>query len=329
MTKLAPTLEFFFTTYLPGQQGASSHTVTAYRDTWRLLLVYLQDQHHLSPAHLDFQDLNATTITGFLTYLQDQPGNSNATRNARLAAIHAFFSYAAYRHPEHAQLIAHILALQPKKAPKAQIDFLDDDEVQALLSAPDTNRKAGRRDQLIIHTLISTGLRVSELTSLTWSDISLSTPPYLACHGKGRKDRTTPLDQGLVELMRQWHTETTTKQTPATTPVFTAQGTQRALSSDAIAQRLNTHVTTAAKECPSLTTKIVSPHVLRHTTAMRMLAAGIDIATIALWLGHESIASTRVYLHADMTAKQRTLDRMAPPQTPSGRYQPNDDLLNS
>jgi integrase/recombinase XerD len=325
MSPLAPTLQSFFTTYLTGQKGASAHTIAAYRDTWRLLLTYLGGQRHLRPSAIDFTDLDAEMVTGFLTYLETGRGNSPATRNARLAAIHALCRYAAYLHPEHAALIARVLAIAPKNTTKSPISYLTDAEVEALLAAPPTTRWAGRRDRLIMLTLVTTGLRVSELTRLTWADLHLSRPAHVLCHGKGRKDRITPLNPDTCQGLRAWQEET--HWSSSDSPVFTAQGTGRPMTTDAVEQRLRVQTNAAATICPELAAKTVTPHVLRHTTAMRMLAAGIDVATISLWLGHESIESTQAYLHADMGIKQRALDRTAPPETPPGRYVPADTLL--
>lgn len=325
MTLLAPTLQSFFTSYLVGQRAASGNTVIAYRDTWRLLLVYLRDTRNLTPERVDVADLNAETITAFLTYLEQTRGNSASTRNARLAAIHALFHHAVYQLPEHAELIARVLAIAPKNTSRPDINYLSDAEATALLGAPPMNRWAGRRDRLIILSLIATGLRVSELTTTTWADITLNTPAYLRCHGKGRKDRTTPLSPEVRTGLGAWRRENPGLN--ADNPVFPAQGTRRTMTTDAIALRLAIHTRTAAQTCPTLAGKRVTPHVLRHTTAMRLLAAGIDTATIALWLGHESIESTGTYLHADMSIKQRALDRTAPLGTTPGRYRPSGGLI--
>lgn len=326
MTSIAPTLQTFFSVYLPTQHGASHHTTTAYRDAWKLLLRFLNEQKHIEPSAVQFTDFTDETIPEFLNYLELTRHNTIATRNARLAAIHAFFAYAAYKHPEHAHLIAHVLAIRPKKTGKRDIDYLNEEQIQALVAACDPSRWVGRRDLLMLHLLISTGFRVSELTHLTWSDISLDRSPYLLCHGKGRKDRTTPVTKDLARLLTDWQNENR-HEPRADTPVFTAQGSTRAMSTDAVAQRLHVIAQRAARLCPSLESKTISPHVLRHTTAMRMLHSGIDIATIALWLGHESIVSTRAYLHADLTMKEQALARTASVGTPHGMYQPSESLL--
>jgi integrase/recombinase XerD len=325
VTALAPTLQSFFTVYLIGQRGASAHTITAYRDTFRMLLEFTYQRTGIHPSDLDISMIDADLIAGFLTYLEQDRGNVARTRNARLAAIHSLFRHAALNHPEHADTIAKVLAIAPKNTHRTILTYLTDPETDALLGAPNRATWTGRRDHLIILTMIGTGLRVSELTGLTRADIQPAPPgPHVACHGKGRKDRITPLDTQTATALTVWLQE---NPTPPAGPVFTAQGTSRKMTTDAVAQRLKVHTAHAARTYPTLTGKIITPHILRHTTAMRMLAAGIDITTIALWLGHESPESTRPYLHADLQLKQRALDRTAPPNTTPGRYTPTDTLL--
>ena len=324
MSALTSTLETFFTSYLAGQKAASRHTIASYRDTWRLLLKYVHQRKHVRVDRVDFTDLDAETIIAFLKHLEVDRGNSPSTRNARLAAIHAVFGYASYHQIQHADLIARVMAIAPKSTPRPDISYLSDPEVDALLAAPITTRRVGRRDQLIIATLVATGLRISELTGIRWSDVQLDPPSYLRCHGKGRKDRTTPLPPSLVKALRDWRAETS----PAGEGlVFTAQGSDRAITNAAVTKRLAVHAAVAETKCATLQGKSVTPHVLRHTCAMRMLAAGIDAATISLWLGHESIDSTGPYLHADLSIKQRALDRTATPDTETGRYKPARGLL--
>ncbi|WP_125617097.1 tyrosine-type recombinase/integrase [Specibacter cremeus] len=325
MTALAPTLQAFFTDYLVGQRDASRHTISAYRDTFRLLLGYIHERTGTTPNDLDFSVVNAELIAGFLTMLEDRRGNSARTRNARLAAIHSLFHYAALRHPEHADLIARVLAIARKNTDSTLMTYLNENEVHALLAAPNRATWTGRRDHLMILMMITTGLRVSEITSLTRADTQPDAPgAHIACHGKGRKDRITPLETGTANELHTWFRE---NPGPPTAPIFTANGTNRPMTTDAVAQRIKHHSLGAAATCPSLATRKITPHILRHTTAMRMLAAGIDITTIALWLGHESPASTRPYLHADLQIKQRALDRTAGPHTTPGRFTPSDDVL--
>lgn len=326
MSTLTATLQAFFTTYLTGQRAASQHTICAYRDTWRMLLTYLHDTTGTRPADIEVTDLNVEAITGFLQHLETQRHNTVRTRNARLAAIHSLFSYAAYRHPEHVDLIARVLAIQTKNTHTTILTYLTDTEVKTLLNAPDQSTPTGRRDHAILLTLITTGLRVGELIALTHQDLHLTKPAHLRVHGKGRKDRITPLNPTTATTLRRWTAEGPSHHQHS--PVFTAQGHTTPISTDAIAARIRVHTKTAAMTCTALIGKNVTPHTLRHTTAMRMLDAGIDITTIALWLGHESTESTQPYLHADLGMKQRALNRLTPPAAPTARrYRPDDQLL--
>jgi integrase/recombinase XerD len=325
MSALAPTLQSFFTSYLVGQRAASDHSITAYRDTLRLLLAYVHERTGIQPSDLDISVLDAELIAGFLTMLEERRGNSVRTRNARLAAIHSLYRHAALRHPEHAELIARVLAIPTKNHAQTILTYLTTPEIDALLASPPRTTWTGRRDHLLILLMITTGIRVSELTALTRSDIHTNKPAaHIATTGKGRKTRITPLDTTTTAAIRAWLTE---NPRPSATPVFTARGTARKMTTDAVAQRLKLHAATAARTSPTIATKNLTPHILRHTCAMRMLASGIDATTIALWLGHESPDSTRAYLHADLQIKQNALDRTAPPRTRHGRYHPPDKLL--
>ena len=324
MTLLAPTLEAFFTTRLTGQLGASAHTVAAYRDTWRLLLRYVVDTTGTAAQSIDLAQLDAELIGQFLTHLEHERGNSIATRNARLAAVHSLFAYAAVEHPEHAGSISRVLAIPAKRRQRrTDITYLTDPEVTALLNAPDQGTPAGRRDHAFIQVAVTTGLRVSELTGLRVGDVHLGTGAHVLAHGKGRKDRSTPLDHASVTVLRDLLGDTMTNRDRY---VFTTRTGTR-MSRDAVAVRLTLHATTAALTCPTLTGKNLTPHVLRHTAAMRLLAAGVDSTVIALWLGHESIDTTQVYLHADLATKENALARTTPTSSRTGRYQPEDDTL--
>jgi integrase/recombinase XerD len=322
VTLLAPTLQAFFTTRMASQFGASPHTVTAYRDTWRLLLSYLADITGTPPQNLDLAALTAEHVSGFLTHLEVVRGNAVSTRNARLAAIHALFGYAAYRHPEHAATISQVMAIPAKRHHRTDLTYLTPPEITALLAAPDHTTRAGRRDHALLQVAVTAGLRVSELTGLRLDDIHLGTGAHVVCRGKGRKNRITPLDTQTVEVLRAY----TTALPPGTDFVFpTRTGTR--MSRDAVAARLTEHAATAGATCPTLASKRITPHVLRHSAAMRLLAGGIDSTVIALWLGHESIDTTRIYLHADMKIKERAMDRTAPTGTQPGRYMPTNDKL--
>jgi len=323
MTALAPTLQAFFTDRLARQRQASPHTIAAYRDTWRLLLSYAATQAGRQPSELDLTDLDAPLIGTFLDHLERERGNSARTRNARLAAVHSLFRYAALRHPEHAEVIARVLAIPPKRFGKALVTWLTEPELAAVLAAPDRSTWAGRRDHALILLAAQTGLRLSELTGLTISDIHLGTGVHVSCTGKGRKQRITPLTTGTVAVLRAWLAE---RRGQPAQPLFPNRTGGR-LSRDAIEHRLAKHTTTAAARCPSLNAKAITAHTLRHTAAMRLLHAGTDTSVIALWLGHEQAETTQIYLHADLELKERALARTTPLDTRPGRYRPPDKLL--
>ena len=325
MSALSPTLQSFFTDYLVGQRGASAHTITSYRDSLRLFLGYLNERTGVAPSALEFSDLTVERVANFLTMLEEERANGPRTRNARLAAIHSFFNYATLRHLEHAELIARVLAIPPKNTQRSDVTYLSDLEVEAMLAAPDRTTWTGRRDHALLLVLVTTGLRVSELNFLTRADVCTERhAAHVVCHGKGRKDRITPLDSLTAKILRVWVSENVGLDTE---PLFAARGTRRRMTTDAVAQRVKLHSATATATCPTLVNRNVTPHVLRHTCAMRMLAAGLDATTISLWLGHESPDSTRPYLHADLALKQRALDRTTPPHTRPGRYSPPDKLV--
>jgi site-specific recombinase XerD len=325
MTALAPTLQSWFTDYLIGQRGASTNTITAYRDCMRLFLGYAHGRHGIPPSKLGFDHLDERTVTGFLDMLEHDRHVSVSTRNARLAAIHSLFSYASLRHPEHAELIARVLAIPSKAATRVRVVYLDDAEVDALLATPDRQSWSGQRDHAWLLLMITTGIRVGELTGLHRCDLSASRPAHIVVTGKGRKQRIVPLNKITASTLAVW-----TRANPAApeAPLFPARGRSGgAMSSDAVAQRVALHASRAADHVPSLKVKNPTPHALRHTCAMRMLASGLDVTTIALWLGHASPAATRHYLHADLGLKERALERTAPPRTRPGRYKPADKLL--
>ena len=323
MTPLAPTLEAFFTDRLLCQQRVSPNTIASYRDTFRLLLTFAQQQTGRSPARLELTQLDAAMIAAFLKHLETDRGNSPRTRNVRLGAIHGFFNYCALRHPEHAALIARVLAIPAKRHEKRIVTFLTPEETKALLDSPDRSTWTGRRDHALLLCAVQTGLRVSELIGLANADVQLATGPHLRTFGKGRKERVAPLTSQTVAVLKNWTRER--GGLPAD-PLFPTR-TGRPLTRDAIERRLAKHVNSAQPRCPTLCTKRVSMHVLRHTAAMMLLTAGVDTSTIALWLGHEQERTTHIYLHADLAIKQRALDRVTPPNGRPGRYRPPDRLL--
>ena len=276
-----------------------------------------------TPARLELSHLDAPLIGAFLEHLEQQRGNSPRTRNVRLAAVHSFFHYCALRHPEHAALIQRVLAIPAKRSERAIVTFLNPEEVKALLSSPDRSTPTGRRDHALLLTAVQTGLRVSELLGLACRDVQLGTAPHLRCLGKGRKERIAPLTHQTVAVLGVWMRERNGQ--PAD-PLFPSR-TGGPLSRDAVERRLAKHLAAAQRNCPTLRAKRVTMHVLRHTAAMMLLTAGIDTATIALWLGHEQERTTHVYLHADLELKQRVLDRTTPPNARPGRYRAPDILL--
>ncbi|HEY2654040.1 MAG TPA: tyrosine-type recombinase/integrase [Solirubrobacteraceae bacterium] len=323
MTELAPALQAFFTERLIIQRGSSPETVAAYRDAFRLLLRFAHEQTGKQPFELDIDDLDAPLIGAFLKHLEEDRGNSPRTRNARLGAIHSFYRFAALEHPEHAHTIARVMAIPTKRHERNTVSYLDRDEIKALLAAPDTGTWLGRRDHALLALMIQTGVRVSELTGLRVSDLYLGTGPHIRVTGKGRKKRATTLTSETVKVVRAWITE---RRGQPDDPLFpTRQGRQ--LSRHTVGVIVTKHATTAAGTCPSLTTKRVTPHTLRHTNAMLLRAKGVDIATIALWLGHESTQTTHIYEHADPKLKEQAIERTAPLGTKPGRYRPPDTLL--
>jgi len=323
MTAVAPILQSFFTDKLINQRQASPHTIAAYRDTFRLLLTFAQQTTGTQPWRLDLSQLDTGLVTAFLQHLEVDRGNSARTRNARLAAIHSLFRHAALHAPEHCETIQRVLAIPGKRTTTTVLCFLDDQESTALLAAPDRDTWIGRRDHALLLLALQTGLRVSELTQLNCSDVHLGTGPHVRCTGKGRKERATPLTPPTVTVLRDWLTD---RDTTASSPLFYSRRGGR-MSPDAIEARITKYHKAAAHQCPSMATKKLSPHILRHSTAMSLLHAGVDIAVIALWLGHESIQSTQAYLHADMKLKEQALERTSPPDVTPGRYQPADPLM--
>jgi site-specific recombinase XerD len=324
MTALAPTLQAFFCDRLITQRDASPRTVAAYRDTLKLLLRFASEQTGKQPCRLDFADLDAQLIGAFLNHLEHERGNSPRTRNARLAAIHSLYRYAALRHPEHADTIGRVIEIPSKRHERAMISYLDKPEITALLKAPDRETWLGRRDHALLLLMIQTGVRVSELCSLRVRDLSLDSGAHCRVVGKGRKARSAMLTAETIKILRPWCRERQGQPEDSLFP--TRRGGP--LTPKAVAWLLDKHTTTAARHCPSLASKRITPHALRHTNAMLLRAKKVDIHTIALWLGHESIKSTEVYLHADNKLKQEAIDRTTPTGTPTGRYRPPDTLMS-
>lgn len=323
MSALAPTLQAFFTDRLARQRQASPATIAAYRDAWKLLLAFAARRTATAPSQLHIDDLDAELIAAFLDHLENERGNSVSTRNARLAAIRSLFRFAALRHPEHAAVIQRVLAIPPKRFHRTLISYLTDPEIDALLAAPDTATWTGRRDLALLTLALQTGLRNSELTGLRCADVHLATGAHVTCHGKGRKDRITPMTKITVDVVREWLTE---RAGQPHDPLFpTRRGTR--LSPDAVERRLALYQLRAATCCPTLHHRKITAHVLRHTAAMQLLHAGVDTSVIALWLGHENVETAQIYLHADLMLKERAVSRTTPPTVAPGRYQPPDMTL--
>lgn len=322
MSAVAPTLQAFFTERL-AQRRASPNTIAAYRDGLRLLVVYVNEVTGKAPCQLDFADLDAGCIGAFLDHLERERSVSVATRNARLAAVHSLFRYAALRHPEHASTIAQVLAIPPKRADRATVCFLTPDEADALVAAPDRTRRTGRRDHALLVLAAQTGLRVSELCGLRRQDVHLGAGAHVDAHGKGRKQRSTPLTRTTVAVLGVWLAESGGG---PDAPVFPGPR-GGPLTRDAVHDLVTKHAVTARASCPTLAAKNVTPHVLRHTAAMRLLECGTDHVVIALWLGHESPQTTQIYLAAHLALKERALARTTPLHTRPGRYRPSDSLL--
>jgi site-specific recombinase XerD len=320
---LAGLLEAFFADRLMRQRQASRHTIAAYRDTFCLLLRFAQDHLNKTPSTLTLDHLDASFIGGFLDHIEKDRGNSARSRNARLAAIHSFFQYAALHAPEHSALIQRVLAIPSKRYDRAEIEFLDSHEIEALLAAPDVSTWAGRRDRTLLLVAAQTGLRVSELVGLRCEDVMLGNGAHVRCLGKGRKERCTPLRKDAVGALRSWLRECNSR---SSDPLFpSTRGGP--LGVDGIAHLVAKHMATARKRCASLEKKRVSPHVLRHSAAMELLQAGVDQSVIALWLGHERLETTQMYFHASLALKEQALAKTTPSNVPPGRYKPDDELL--
>jgi integrase/recombinase XerD len=324
MTLLASSLQRYFTEYAHIQRELSPNTISAYRDTWRLLIKHTTTNRAVPADAIDLDIIDADLVTGFLDHLQTERGNSTTTRNARLTAIRAVLAYVLPDHPEHGDTIARVLAIPAKRRATPPLQFLTNAETNALLAAPDPHTWTGRRDRALLTLAVQTGLRISELIGLTAGDVQLTTAPHVTCTGKGRRHRATPLTPATVAVVTPYLAERATH--PGTALFPGPRGEH--LSRDALEHRLTKHLATAANSCPSLTGKHATMHTLRHTTAMNLLQAGVDVAVIALWLGHQNTASTDPYLHADMTIKQKAIDRTRSPDIKPGTYTPAPGILS-
>ena len=316
-------LQRFFTDRLLGQLGASAHTVACYRDAFRLLLRFAAEQLRRAPCDLLLEELDAPFLAKFLEFLEHRRGCSARTRNLRLSALRAFFRYVAIEEPAYALHCQRVLAIPSKRAECHPVEFLNEEESLALVATPDAATWIGRRDRTLLLVALQTGLRSAELTALRRSDVVLGTGAHVRCHGKGRKTRCTPLRPDVVSALDAW-----LDQRPLDPAAFVFPSSRGGrLSADAFQRLVAKHVAAAAIGCPSLAAKKITPHVLRHSAACEMLRRGVDRSVIALWLGHESMESTQVYLHADMWLKEQALAHATSSGLPQGRYAPHDELL--
>jgi integrase/recombinase XerD len=319
----ASLLQGFFTNRLMQQRQASPHTIASYRDSFRLLLKFAQKRISVAPQKLTFEQIDAPLIAAFLEEMQTTRGISAGSRNLRLTAIRSFFRYASFEMPTHAAQIQRVLAIPNKRCTRAQIGFLTREETDALLLAPDRSTRSGRRDHALMLLAVQTGLRLSEFTGLCRRGVCLGTGAHVRVVGKGRKERSTPLTKATADVLRAWLREIEDNDDAIIFP--SARGTR--LSADGVQYLLAKHVAQACKSCRSLGKKHVTAHVLRHTTAMDLLQAGVERSVIALWLGHESIETTQIYLDANLEMKQAALDKLEPQPGRVGRFRADDQLL--
>ena len=315
-------LRRFFSERLAMQLRASPNTVASYRDTFRLLLKYAADRLGRAPTALQIADIDADLVGDFLTFVETRRGNAARSRNTRLSAIRSFFAYVAVNEPQLLHHCQKVLAMPSKRYEKGTIDYLTHAEIEALIGAADQATRSGRRDRMLLLLALQTGLRVSELINLTCGDVALGTGAHVRCMGKGRKERSTPLRKDCTQALRVWLSE---RGGADNEPLFVSNRGDR-LSRDAVERIVRKHVESAAESCPTLKGKRVTPHVLRHSAAMQLLQNGVDLTVIALWLGHESVESTQMYVHADIELKEKAMAKTQPVAISPGRYRPSDNL---
>ncbi len=313
----------FFCDRLIAQRNASPCTVSSYRDTFRLLLAFAEQRLRKTPSAMTLTDIDTSLVLEFLDHLERDRGNTPRTRNLRLTAIRSFMCFASGRDPTALPTAQRVLAIPSKRFDRPMVGFLSREEIAAILATPKSTTWSGRRDHVLLATLYNTGARVSEIIAVRRGDLALDRSPFVRLHGKGRKDRSIPLWRTTVQALRNW-----LKELPEMSeePVFPNRA-GCAMSRSGVEDRLDKAVRAAVEKCPTLRERHVSPHVLRHTTAMHLLQSGVDITVIALWLGHESPATTHLYVEADLQMKERALAKVAPPSTATKRYKPPDRLL--
>ena len=322
--KLPSLLEGFFIKRLISQRNVSAHTIASYRDTFRLLFLFAEKKLNRAPTLLDLNDLSAEFIGSFLDMIERERHNGARTRNLRLTAIRSFFRYAALEAPEHAGLIQRVLAIPPKRCERRIVGFLTQKETAAILSAVDQGSWCGMRDYALLLTTMQTGLRLAEVTGLRQKDVTLGSGAYVRCQGKGRKERCTPLTRSIARVLQAW----CRRQEDASDSYLFPSSRGGRLSHDAVQDLVAKHVSAARPRCPSLNGRKITPHMLRHTAAMELLQAGIDRSLIAIWLGHESVETTQVYLDANLSLKEQILTQSRQPNGKVSRFKPGDRLLD-
>jgi site-specific recombinase XerD len=320
---LGPLVQNFFCQRLQDQQQVSPHTLASYRDTLRLLLIFVQERSGRSPDQQTLWDWNAKTILSFLDHLEKKRGCQARTRNARLAALRAFMRFVAQQAPETLALTSQVMAIPLKRFDRQLVQPLSAAEVEAILAATDPATQAGRRDRLLFSFLYHTGARVSEALQVRQQDLQLGPSAFVRLHGKGRKERSVPLLKSLArELKRALEQR---RQEPAALLFENRLG--QPLTRSGVEKRLNQTVQRAAPHCVSLKSRAVSPHAFRHTTAMRLLQADVDIMVIALLLGHASPTTTHHYIELDLQMKRRCLNKLQLPKIKTARFKPAPKLL--
>ncbi len=322
-TEFAALIQRFFLQRLMQQRNVSPRTVEAYRDTFRLLFGYAEQCLHKSPAHLTLNDFNAELILGFLDHLESVRNNCIRSRNARLAAVHSFSRYLALQSPPALHLAQRILAIPSKRFDKPTLGFLSPEEIRAVLAAPDLVTWFGQRDRVMLQVLYNTGARVSEVIGIRIADVTIDGAPCVRLHGKGRKQRTVPLWRETAIQIRQWLQHQCLQTDQPLLPNRHGKPMTRAN----VAERIALAVRKAEGQCPQLRGRHITPHAFRHTVALHLLQSGVDITVIALWLGHESTATTHGYIELDMAMKERALQALSPPAIKKARYRPSDALL--
>ncbi len=315
----------FFLEHLGQHRAVSQQTVSAYRDTLRLLLGFAAQRLHRTPSALTLLELDAPLLLAFLDHLEKERGNAVRSRNARLAAIRTFLRYAGHHDLEALATIERVLAIPQKRFDRPMVGFLSRDETRAIIEAPDASTWAGQRDRAMFSTMYNTGARVSEMIGVRWRDVILEGQSAVHLHGKGRKDRSVPLWRTTAQLLRNWRRRL--GEPPTDTMLFPNRGGHRMTRSN-VTQRLQLAVNAAAIKYPALSDRAVTPHVIRHTTAMHLLQSGVDITVIALWLGHEDTATTHMYIEADLTMKEQALMKLQPTGAPPGRFRASDELMS-